>query len=92
MMDRLMRTAQRYAGLLLVCAVVLSAARASVPGDHSGMPIFLALGLCGYLSWKAWRAIRRVFPKRSPRAIRPPALPGRAHWLSPRNLQRRGRP
>jgi hypothetical protein len=91
-MDRLTRTAQRLAGLLLVCAVVFGAARASVLGDHSRMPIVLALGLSGYLVWKAWRALRRFIPKRSPRAIRPPALPGRAHWLSPRNLRRGGRP
>jgi hypothetical protein len=91
-MTRLVQTAQRLAGLLLVCAVVFAGARASVLGDHSWLPVALAFGLIAYLGWKAWRVVRRLIPKRSPRAAQPPALPSRAHWLSPRTLQRRGRP
>ena len=91
-MDRLIHSAQRLAGLLLVCAVVLGAARASVFGDHAVVPIVIAFGLVVYLGFRALRAVRRLIPKRNARAVRPPVLPTRAHWMSPRNLQRRGRP
>ncbi len=91
-MDRLVRSAQQLAGLLLVCAVVFGAARASMLGDHAWMPVLLALGLAGYLSFKAWRFVKKLLPRRNPRVVRAPQLPARAHWMTPRTLQRRGRP
>jgi hypothetical protein len=90
-MDRLAQTAKRLAGLLLVCAVVFAAARFSLSGSGDRLPLVIALGLIVYLGLRAWRTTRRFFPRRTPRAVRPPALPGRAHWLSPRNLRRGGR-
>jgi hypothetical protein len=91
-MDRLLQATQRLAGLLLVCAVAFGAARSSVLGDHSWMPVAIALGVSAYVGWRGWRLVRRIIPKRSARQLRTPTLPARAHWLSPRNLQRRGRP
>lgn len=91
-MDRLARTAQRLAGLLLVCAVVFGAARASMLGDHGWLPVLLALGLVGYLSFRAWRFVKMLLPRRNTRVARAPQLPARAHWMTPRTVQRRGRP
>lgn len=91
-MDRLIRVAQRWAVLLQVCVVAFSAARASVGTHGSLVPALIALGVAGYVTWQGWRLIRRVMPKRTPKAVRPPTLPARAHWLSPRNLRRRGQP
>lgn len=90
-MDRLVRATQRLVGLLLVCAVAFGAARSSLLGGHSWIPVVIALGVSGYVAWKGWRFVRRFFPKWSARQVRTPTLPARAHWLSPRNLQRRGR-
>ena len=91
-MDRLVRFAQRLAGLLLVCAVVFGAARASVLGDHGWLPVLLAIGLVGYLSFMAWRVVKKFLPRRNARVVRAPQLPARAHWMTPRTIQRRGRP
>lgn len=91
-MDRLVRFAQRLAGLLLVCAVVFGAARASVLGDRAWLPVLLALGLIGYLGFKAWRVVKKLLPRRNTRIVRTPQLPARAHWMTPRTIQRRGRP
>ncbi len=91
-MDRLVRFAQRVAGLLLVCAVVFSAARASMLGDHAWLPVVLALGLVGYLGFRAWRFAKKLLPRRNARVVRAPQLPARAHWMTPRTIQRRGRP
>ena len=91
-MDRLARGAQRLAGLSLVCAVVFGAARASMLGDHAWLPLLLALGLVGYLCFKAWRFVKLLLPRRSRRVVRTPQLPARAHWLTPRTIHRRGRP
>jgi hypothetical protein len=91
-MDRLVRSAQQLAGLLLVCAVVFGAARASVLGDHAWIPVLLALGVTGYLSFKAWQFVRKLLPRRNTRVVRAPQLPTRAHWMTPRTIQRRGRP
>jgi hypothetical protein len=91
-MDRLVHSAQRLAWLLLVCAVGFGAARASILGDHAVVPVVIAFGLVVYLGWKAWGAARRFIPKRNTRAVKPPVLPSRAHWMSPRTLHRRGRP
>lgn len=89
-MDRLIRSAQQLAGLLLVCAVVFGAARASVLGDHAWIPVLLALGVISYLSFKAWRFVK-LLPRRNTRVVRAPQLPARAHWMTPRTIQRRGR-
>ena len=91
-MGRLVRAVQRLAGLLLVCAVVFGAARESLLGDRALLPVFFALGLAVYLGFRAWRAVRKLLPRGTARMVSPPQLPGRAHWLSPRRLQRRGRP
>ncbi len=91
-MDRLVRTAQGLAGLLLVCAVVFGAARASLLADHAWVPELLAIGLVSYLGLRAWRFVKKYLPKRNARVTRTPQLPTRAHWMSPRTLQRRGRP
>ncbi len=91
-MDRLVRSAQQLAGLLLVCAVVFGAARASVLGDHAWIPVLLALGVTSYLSFKAWQFVRKLLPRRNTRVVRAPQLPARAHWMTPRTIQRRGRP
>jgi len=91
-MDRIVRSAQRFAGLLLVCGVVFGAARASVLGDHGWLPVLLALSLVGYLSFKAWRVVKKLLPRRNTRVVRAPQLPARAHWMTPRTIQRRGRP
>lgn len=91
-MDRLVRTAQRLAGLLLICAVVFGAALESLLGDHSWIPALLALGLTGYLGFKGWKFVKKYLPRRNARVIRTPQLPGRAHWMTPRTVQRRGRP
>jgi len=91
-MDRLIRVAQRWAITLLVCAVALSAVRASVGTHASLVPALISLGVTGYVIWQGWRFVRRVLPRRTPKAVRPPTLPARAHWLSPRNLRRRGQP
>ena len=90
-MNRLLGTTQRLVGLLLICAVALGAARSSVLGDHSWIPVVIALGVSGYVAWRGWRFVRRFIPKRSARQVRTPTLPARAQWLSPRNLRRRGR-
>ena len=90
-MDRLIRVAQRWAVLLLVCAVALSAARASAGTRGSLVPNLIALGVAGYVIWRGWRFVRRLLPKRTPRPVRPPTLPTRGHWLGPRTPQRRGR-
>jgi hypothetical protein len=91
-MDRLIRAAQRWAIALLVCAVAFSAARASVGTHGSFVPALIALGVAGYVIWQGSRLVRRLLPKRTPTAVRPPTLPARAHWLSPRSLRRRGQP
>lgn len=91
-MDRLLRLVQQLAGLLLVCAVVFGAARASVVGDHAWIPVLLALGFTSYLSFRAWQFVRKLLPRRNTRVVRAPQLPARAHWMTPRTIQRRGRP
>ena len=90
-MDRLIRAAQRWALLLLVCAVAFSAARASAGPNGSVVPSVIALGVAGYVIWQGWRSIRRLLPKRTSKPVRPPTLPTRGRWLSPRTLQRRER-
>lgn len=90
-MDRLIRAAQRWAVLLLVCAVAFSAARTSAGTPGSLVPNLIALGVVGYVLWLGWRFVRRLLPKRTSRPVHPPTLPTRGHWLSPRTLQRRGR-
>jgi hypothetical protein len=90
-MDHLIRRAQRWGVLLLVCAVAFSAARASAGTNGSLVPGLIALGVAGYVIWQGWRFVRRLLPKRTPKPVRPPTLPARGHWLSPRTLQRRGR-
>ena len=90
-MDRLICAAQRWAVLLLVCAVAFSAARASAGTHGSLVPGLIALGVAGYVFWQGWRFVRRLLPKRSSKPVRPPTLPARGQWLSPRTPQRRER-
>ena len=91
-MDRLIQGVQRLALMLLLCAVAFSIARESIHSRAGFVPRLIVLGIMGYIAWTCVRAVRRFLPGRRARPTGTPTLPTRGHWLSPRTLQRRGRP
>jgi len=91
-MDRLIRGTQRLALMLFLCAVAFSIARESTHGGAGLVPSLIVLAIVGYIAWTLVRAVRRFLPRRRARPTGTPTLPTRGHWLSPRTLQRRGRP
>lgn len=93
MIDRLLKVAWRWLGLLIVASVAFIILRGGAIGGVDTVTYLIGISLLGYvlvqLGRPIWKA-RKWWQRRQPRQQRP-ELPAPAQWVAPRDQRRRNR-